>query len=32
MEMWSETSEQPLIEIEKAKAVVLPLLKEAGYA
>lgn len=32
MEMWSETSEQPLVEIEKAKAVVLPLLKEAGYA
>lgn len=32
IEMWSETSDTPEIEIAKAKAVVLPLLKEAGYA
>ena len=32
MEMWSETSETPVAEIEKAKGIVLPFLKEAGYA
>jgi hexulose-6-phosphate isomerase len=32
MEMWSETSSTPLAEIEKAKAILLPVLKEAGYA
>lgn len=31
MEMWSETSDTPTLEIEKAKAVMLPFLKEAGY-
>lgn len=32
MEMWSETSPSPEVEIENAKAIVLPFLKEAGYA
>lgn len=32
MEMWSETSETPELEIASAKAVILPLLQEAGYA
>lgn len=32
MEMWSETSETPEREIGSAKAVILPFLKEAGYA
>ncbi|GFH42444.1 L-xylulose 5-phosphate 3-epimerase [Lactococcus hodotermopsidis] len=32
IEMWSETSDTPTAEIEKAKAIVLPFLKEAGYA
>lgn len=31
IEMWSETSDDPVSEIEKAKEFVLPLLKEAGY-
>lgn len=31
IEMWSETSDDPLREIEKAKAFILPILKEAGY-
>ena len=32
MEMWSETSETPEREIASAKAVILPFLKEVGYA
>lgn len=32
MEMWSETSDAPTVAIEKAKAIMLPFLKEAGYA
>ncbi len=31
IEMWSETSEQPEKEIEKAKNYLMPFLKEAGY-
>ena len=31
IEMWSETSEQPEVEIQKAKDFLLPLLKEAGF-
>lgn len=31
IEMWSETSALPLVEVAQAKAVVLPFLKEAGY-
>lgn len=31
IEMWSETSENPIPEIEKAKAFLLPKLEEAGY-
>lgn len=31
IEMWSETSDSPEIEIEEAKEFLLPFLKEAGY-
>lgn len=31
IEMWSETSSEPEQEIEKAKAFLIPILKEAGY-
>lgn len=31
IEMWNETSENPELEIKKAKAFLLPYLKEAGY-
>ena len=31
IEMWSETSDEPAVEIEKAKAFLLPKLKEVGY-
>lgn len=31
IEMWSETSDTPEIEIKKAKAFLLPIMKEAGY-
>lgn len=31
IEMWSENSQQPELEIEKAKAFLFPYLKEAGY-
>lgn len=31
IEMWSETSQTPALEIERAKAFLFPYLKEAGY-
>lgn len=31
IEMWSETSDEPEKEIEKAKSYILPLMREAGY-
>lgn len=31
IEMWSETSDNPAIEIKEAKEFILPILKEAGY-